>query len=71
MSGFDFEAYSQVFPHQEPAPEIESNVDTFKPTTAEMATDNKPGDAAGETQAPVQEEPQPTSDIVPEGEPNG
>ena len=63
MSGFDFEAYRQVFPQQEPAPEIESNVDTFKPTTAEMATDNK-------VPAPKVEEPQ-TSDTVPEGETNG
>ena len=71
MSGFDFDAYNQVFPHQEPAPEIESNVDTFKPTTAEMAKDDKPGDAAEEVQAPKVEEPQTTSDNVPEGEPNG
>ena len=70
MSGFDFDAYDQVFPHKEPAPEIESNVDTFKPTTAEMAKDNTPGDAAEEVQAPKVEEPT-TSDNVPEGEPNG
>ena len=68
---FDTKAYEKVFPETQPTAPIESAVDTFKPTEAEKATDNKPGDAAEEVQAPKVEEPQTTSDTVPEGEPNG
>jgi len=42
---FNFEAYEKVFPEKvEDTSPIESAVDTFKPTEAEKATDNKPGD---------------------------
>lgn len=42
---FDFEAYEKVFPKEEPKIEIESAVDTFKPTESEKAG----GDPAGDT----------------------
>ena len=41
---FNFEAYKKVFPDEaEKAVEVDSAVDTFKPTESE-AKDNKPGD---------------------------
>ena len=48
MSNFDFEAYRKVFPEvkAEAPKEIDSMVDTFKPTEEELenkATDNEPG----------------------------
>ena len=47
MSNFNFEAYRKVFPEVVETPtEVESAVDTFKPTEdalTEKATDNEPG----------------------------
>lgn len=51
---FDFDAYDKVFPAEsEPQPEIESAVDTFKPTETEKAG----GDPAGETVKTIPTEP--------------
>lgn len=48
MSNFDFEAYRKVFPEAPTAPiEVESVVETFKPTEEklnEKPTDNEAGD---------------------------
>ena len=41
---FDTQAYEKVFPETPQTAPIESAVDTFKPTEAEKATDNKPGE---------------------------
>lgn len=42
---FNAEAYEKVYPKEEPKAVIESAVDTFKPTEAEVkATEEKPGD---------------------------
>ena len=69
---FDFDAYSKVYPEGDktPADPIESAVDTFKPTEAEMATDKKPGAEVMET---IPEEPKATTEAevitaLPEGE---
>ena len=49
---FDFNAYEKVFPEEEPKPEIDSAVDTFKPTETEKAG----GDPAGETMKTIPDE---------------
>lgn len=42
---FDFEAYQKVYPDTPAEPvQVESAVDTFKPTESEKVTDNKPGE---------------------------
>lgn len=42
---FNYDAYEKVFPTVTQPAQVESAVDTFKPTAEEQqATDNKPGD---------------------------
>ena len=41
---FNYEAYSKVYPKEQPKPEIESAVDTFKPTEAEAKATDQPGE---------------------------
>lgn len=45
---FNFDAYEKVFPTVTQPAQVESAVDTFKPTAeeAKQATDNKPGEEA-------------------------
>ena len=44
---FNYDAYEKVFPTVTQPAQVESAVDTFKPTAEEQqATDNKPGDEA-------------------------
>lgn len=67
---FDAQAYEKVFPETAQTVPIESAVDTFKPTEAEMAMDNKPGDDVlnvAETPA----EANTNTENIPEGEQNG
>lgn len=54
---FDFDAYDKVFPAEEEKPEIESAVDTFKPTETEKVG----GDPTGETMKTIPAEPTPES----------
>lgn len=57
---FNFDAYDKVYPVQEtPTAPIESAVETFKPTEAEKATDNKPGDDVMNAD-PTPDDPTPT-----------
>ena len=56
---FDFEAYQKVYPDTPAEPvQVESAVDTFKPTESEKVTDNKPGEELKATapEAPKQDE---------------
>lgn len=55
---FDFEAYQKVYPDTSAPAEVDSAVDTFKPTESEKATDNKPGEdlTATAPEIPKQEE---------------
>lgn len=70
---FDFEAYSKVYPEKEEAPEIESAIDTFKPSQNEAD-----GSTAGEDLSAIPKEPESTPEpiqepdtaIEPEGEQN-
>lgn len=67
---FDAQAYEKVFPDTVQTAPIESAVDTFKPTEAEMAKDNKPGaDVLNVTEPPA--EATPNTETIPEGEQNG
>ena len=55
---FNFDAYEKVYPaEKEIQPDIESAVDTFKPTATEKAG----GDPAGDTMKTIPEEPTPES----------
>ena len=57
---FNAEAYEKVFPKEEPKAVIESAVDTFKPTEAEVkATEEKPGYDVMSS-VPGQDEPETT-----------
>jgi hypothetical protein len=67
---FDAQAYEKVFPETAQTVPIESAVDTFKPTEAEMAMDNKPGaDVQDVAEMPV--EANTNTENIPEGEQNG
>lgn len=61
---FNFDAYEKVYPaEKEIQPDIESVVDTFKPTTTEKAG----GDPAGETMKTIPaEQPESTPAETPE-----
>lgn len=64
---FNYEAYSKVFPKEDPKPVIESAVDTFKPTENE-----KPTEQAGDDMASVElPEEEPTPDDSAEEQPEG
>ena len=67
---FDTHAYEKVFPDTPNTAPIESAVETFKPTEAEMAMDNKPG-AEVQSVEETPSEPTPNTETIPEGEQNG
>ena len=64
---FDFDAYEKVFPEDAKPVQVESVVETFKPTEEEMAKDNKPGDEKA-VEIPA-DEPAPDPQPAPAGEP--
>ena len=71
---FDFDAYAKVFPEETKPVQVESVVETFKPTE-EMAKDGKPGDTAEKAvEIPAEEKKKKKPSIAgepPEGEENG
>lgn len=67
---FDTQAYEKVFPETPQTAPIESAVETFKPTEAEMAMDNKPG-AEVQSVEETPSEPATNTETIPEGEQNG
>ena len=76
MSNFDFEAYRKVFPEVKETPaEVESVVETFKPTEEALekkAADNAAGvaDEGGVEDAPTPDEGS-GGDDTPKGDENG
>lgn len=64
---FDTQAYEKVFPETPQTAPIESAVETFKPTEAEMAMDNKPG-AEVQSVEETPSEPATNAETIPEGE---
>lgn len=77
MSNFDFEAYRQVYPEvKETAPEVESVVETFKPTEEklnEKPTDTEAGvaDEGGVEDAPTPDDEGTGGEENPKGDDNG
>lgn len=71
---FDFDAYAKVFPEETKPVQVESVVETFKPTE-EMAKDGKPGDVAEKAVEIPAETPEAETPSIagepPEGEENG
>ena len=65
---FDFDAYEKVFPEETKPVQVESVVETFKPTE-EMAKDNKPGDEKAADIPADEPAPDPQPEIAPAGEP--
>lgn len=74
MSNFDFEAYRQVYPEvKETPPEVESVVETFKPTEEklnEKPTDTEAGvaDEGGAEDVPTPDDEGTGGDETPKGE---
>lgn len=63
---FNYEAYSKVFPKEDPKPVIESAVDTFKPTENEKPTEQA-GDDMASVEIPEEPTPNDSADEQPEG----
>ena len=77
MSNFDFEAYRQVYPEVKETPiEVESVVETFKPTEeklSEKPTDTEAGvaDEGGVEDAPTPDDEGTGGEETPKGDENG
>ena len=77
MRNFDFEAYRQVYPEVKETPiEVESVVETFKPTEeklSEKPTDTEAGvaDEGGVEDAPTPDDEGTGGEETPKGDENG
>lgn len=64
---FNYEAYSKVFPKEDPKPVIESAVDTFKPTEEEKPTEQAGEEVMASVEIPEEPTPDDSADDQPEG----